>query len=80
MHAELRHTASATGYSEDAGTLLILPCGAENLSTILSYLPAPHPPVDMLICPYYLFHPLATIHHLSIGHRGAETRGAAVVL
>ncbi|KAG1772459.1 hypothetical protein EV702DRAFT_1133990 [Suillus placidus] len=49
MHAELRRTASAAGYSEDAGTLLILPCGAENISTILSYLPAAHPPVDTLI-------------------------------
>ncbi|KAG0693241.1 S-adenosyl-L-methionine-dependent methyltransferase [Suillus ampliporus] len=49
MHAELRRTASAAGYTEDAGTLLILPCGAEDISTILSYLPAPHPPIDTLI-------------------------------
>ncbi|KAG2346167.1 hypothetical protein BDR05DRAFT_946229 [Suillus weaverae] len=49
MHAALRRTASAAGHSEDAGTLLILPCGAENISTILSYLPAAHPPVDTLI-------------------------------
>ncbi|KAJ8591981.1 hypothetical protein M405DRAFT_813450 [Rhizopogon salebrosus TDB-379] len=49
MHTELRHVASAAGYSEDAGTLLILPCGAEDISTILSSLPAPHPPVDTLI-------------------------------
>lgn len=49
MHAELRRTASAAGYSEDAGTLLILSCGAEDISTILSALPAPHPPVDTLI-------------------------------
>jgi hypothetical protein len=49
MHAKLRRIASAAGYSEDAGTLLILTCGAENISTILSYLPAPHPPVDTII-------------------------------
>ncbi|KAG1900512.1 uncharacterized protein F5891DRAFT_1128413 [Suillus fuscotomentosus] len=49
MHAKLRRTASAAGYNEDNGTLLILPCGAENISTTLSYLPAPHPPVDTLI-------------------------------
>ncbi|KAG2125342.1 hypothetical protein DEU56DRAFT_743904 [Suillus clintonianus] len=49
MHAELRRTASAAGYTEDTGTLLILPCGAENISTILSSLPTPHPPIDTLI-------------------------------
>ncbi|KAG1727873.1 hypothetical protein EDB19DRAFT_173248 [Suillus lakei] len=49
MHAELHRTASAAGYSEDAGTLLILPCGAENISTILSHLSALHPPVNTLI-------------------------------
>ncbi|OAX38696.1 hypothetical protein K503DRAFT_770201 [Rhizopogon vinicolor AM-OR11-026] len=49
MHAKLRRVASAAGYSEDAGTLLILTCGAEDISTILSSLPAPHPPVDTLI-------------------------------
>jgi len=49
MHAELRRVTSAAGYSEDAGTLLILSCGAEDISTILSYLPGPHPPIDTLI-------------------------------
>ncbi|KAG0696368.1 hypothetical protein DFH29DRAFT_836942 [Suillus ampliporus] len=49
MHAQLRRTASAAGYNEDAGTLLILPCGAEDISTILSSLPSPHPPIDTLI-------------------------------
>lgn len=51
MHAELRRTASAAGYTESTGTLLILPCGAEHISTILSSLPTPlgHPPIDTLI-------------------------------
>ncbi|OJA08449.1 hypothetical protein AZE42_05045 [Rhizopogon vesiculosus] len=49
MHPELRRVASAAGYSEDAGTLLILSCGAEDISAILSSLPAPHPPIDTLI-------------------------------
>jgi hypothetical protein len=49
MHAELRRVASAAGYSEDAGTLLILSCGAEDISTILSSLPASHPPIDTLL-------------------------------
>jgi len=49
MHTELRRVASAAGYSEDAGTLLILSCGAEDISTILSSLPTSHPPVDTLI-------------------------------
>jgi hypothetical protein len=49
MHTELRRVASAAGYSEDTGTLLILSCGAEDISTILSSLPAPHPPIDTLI-------------------------------
>ncbi|KAG1850882.1 hypothetical protein F4604DRAFT_1807828 [Suillus subluteus] len=45
MHAEIRRTASAAGYTESTGTLLILSCGAEHISTILSSLP----PVDTLI-------------------------------
>ncbi|KAG1737191.1 hypothetical protein EDB19DRAFT_1895895 [Suillus lakei] len=49
MHAELRRTASAAGYTEASNTLLILPCGAEHISTILSSLPTPHPPIDILI-------------------------------
>ncbi|KAG1774148.1 hypothetical protein EV702DRAFT_1200645 [Suillus placidus] len=51
MHPELRRTASAAGYTESAGTLIILPCGAEHITTILSSLPTPlpHPPIDTLI-------------------------------
>jgi hypothetical protein len=49
MHAELRRVASGAGYSEDAGTLLILSCGAEDIATIFSSLPAPHPPIDTLL-------------------------------
>jgi len=49
MHTEQRRVASAAGYSEDAGTLLILSCGAEGISTIHSSLPTSHPPVDTLI-------------------------------
>ncbi|KAG1744948.1 uncharacterized protein EDB91DRAFT_1328250 [Suillus paluster] len=49
MHARLRSTAFAAGYSEEAGTLLILTCGAEDISTILLSLPSPHPPIDTLI-------------------------------
>lgn len=51
MHAELRRTASAAGYTESTGTLLILSCGAEHISTILSSLPTllGHPPIDTLI-------------------------------
>ncbi|KAG1734103.1 uncharacterized protein EDB91DRAFT_1057077 [Suillus paluster] len=49
MHAELHHTASATGYSQDDGTLLILPCGTEDITTIISSFPVTHPPVNTLI-------------------------------
>lgn len=51
MHAEIRRRASAAGYTESAGTLLILSCGVEQISTILSSLPTSlgHPPIDTLI-------------------------------
>jgi hypothetical protein len=49
IYTELRRAASAAGYSEDVGTLLILPFSAEDISTILSSLPVLHPPIDTLI-------------------------------
>ncbi|KAJ7072715.1 hypothetical protein C8F01DRAFT_258718 [Mycena amicta] len=46
MHARLRETAQAAGFSEDAGTLLILSCGAEDIETIRSSLDGP---VDTIV-------------------------------
>lgn len=38
MHAEIRKLAAAAGFTESAGTLLILPYGAEDTASILSAL------------------------------------------
>lgn len=36
MHQTLRSTANTAGFSESDGTLLILPCGAEDTASIIS--------------------------------------------
>ena len=36
MHSELRKVANAAGYTEEAGTLIILGCGAQDIQTINS--------------------------------------------
>nr|GAT56177.1 predicted protein [Mycena chlorophos] len=51
MHARLREIAEAAGFREDAGTLLILACGAEDADSILS---AVGGPVDTMIAMYTL--------------------------
>ncbi|KAF9807771.1 hypothetical protein IEO21_08047 [Rhodonia placenta] len=48
MHDEIRKRATAAGFTESAGTLLILPYGAEDIASIVSALGAPHS-VDTLI-------------------------------
>ena len=48
MHSEIRALAATKGFTEDAGTLQILPYGAEESSLILSALGGAHT-VDMLI-------------------------------
>jgi hypothetical protein len=40
MHPEIRKRASAAGYSEDDGSLLLLAAGVENLSVILNHMNA----------------------------------------
>ncbi|KAF7297987.1 hypothetical protein HMN09_01019600 [Mycena chlorophos] len=51
MHARLREIAEVAGFREDAGTLLILSCGAEDADSILS---AVGGPVDTMIAMYTL--------------------------
>lgn len=48
MHNEITMKANARGYTEEDGTLLILPCGAEDVATILTALDEPNS-VDTLI-------------------------------
>ncbi|PCH34640.1 hypothetical protein WOLCODRAFT_106332 [Wolfiporia cocos MD-104 SS10] len=48
MHDRIRERAATAGYTESAGTLLILPYGAEDISAIVSALGGPHS-VDTLI-------------------------------
>ncbi|KAI0808181.1 hypothetical protein C8Q74DRAFT_1189721 [Fomes fomentarius] len=48
MHSEIRILAATKGFTQDAGTLLILPYGAEELSLVLSALGGAHT-VDTLI-------------------------------
>jgi len=38
MHSDLRSLANAAGFTESDGTLLILSCGAEDISSIVSYI------------------------------------------
>jgi hypothetical protein len=49
MHEEIRKTANAEGFTEEAGTLLLLPYGAEETGLIVSALGGVHA-VDTLIC------------------------------
>ena len=55
MHPHIRARANEAGYHESDGTLLILSCGAEHTSTILSSLSLSRgasesaPPVDTII-------------------------------
>ena len=42
MHAEIRRIAGAAGFTEAAGTLLIVPYGAEDAALLLSALGGPH--------------------------------------
>lgn len=48
MHEEIRKAAAAAGFTEEAGSLLILPYGAEQTSLISSALGGPHA-VDTMI-------------------------------
>ncbi|KAF8120284.1 hypothetical protein EV363DRAFT_130196 [Boletus edulis] len=48
MHDAIRRTADAAGFSEPSGTLLILACGAEDTTTILTSLGG-YQPVDTLV-------------------------------
>lgn len=48
MHAELRKTANAAGFTEEDQTLLILPYGAEDITRILAALEKPHS-IDTLV-------------------------------
>jgi hypothetical protein len=50
MHPEIRKRAKEHGFTEDDGSLIILPYGAEQTSLILSALsPSGEPPVDFMI-------------------------------
>ncbi|RDB21910.1 Methyltransferase-like protein 7B [Hypsizygus marmoreus] len=51
MHSHIRSIANAAGFTEADSTLLILSCGAEDTTSILSSLSSPihEPPVDTLI-------------------------------
>ncbi|EMD35916.1 hypothetical protein CERSUDRAFT_85003 [Gelatoporia subvermispora B] len=49
MHEEIRKIANKAGWTEEAGTLLILPYGAENTSVISSALGGPLS-VDTVVC------------------------------
>lgn len=40
MHSRLRQTASKAGFQEENGSFLLIPCGAENIDTILAALSA----------------------------------------
>ena len=42
MHAKIREIAGEAGFSEDAGTLLIVPYGAEEIGFVISALGGPH--------------------------------------
>ncbi|KAJ7270105.1 hypothetical protein B0H12DRAFT_1044749 [Mycena haematopus] len=46
MHPRIREMASAAGFNESDGTLLILSCGAEDTASILS---SAHTPVDTIV-------------------------------
>jgi SAM-dependent methyltransferase len=48
MHAEIRKFANAAGFTEEAGTLVLIAYGAEDISLIISALGGPHT-VDTII-------------------------------
>ena len=48
MHDEIRRAADAAGFSEAAGTFVLLACGAEDTTTILTSLGG-YQPVDTLV-------------------------------
>lgn len=48
MHGEIRRAANASGFTEEAGTLVLLSCGAEDTTTILTSLGG-YQPVDTLV-------------------------------
>ena len=48
MHTEIRALAASKGFTEEAGTLLVVPYGAEDISLVLSALGGPRS-VDTLI-------------------------------
>ena len=48
MHSEIRTLAATRGFTEDAGNLLMLPYGAEEISLIVSALGG-HNTVDSMI-------------------------------
>jgi len=49
MYPHIRASAAGTGFSEEDGSLVILSCGAEDVSSILEALGATQPPVDTII-------------------------------
>ncbi|KAH7886773.1 S-adenosyl-L-methionine-dependent methyltransferase [Phlebopus sp. FC_14] len=48
MHEELRRAANAAGFSESSGTFVLLSCGAEDITTILTSLGG-YQPVDTIM-------------------------------
>jgi hypothetical protein len=49
MYPHIRTSAMDAGFSEEDGTLVILSCGAEDVSSILEVLGATQPPVDTIV-------------------------------
>jgi hypothetical protein len=49
MHRHIRASANGAGFTEEDGTLVILSCGAEDVSSILEALGATEPPVDTIV-------------------------------
>jgi hypothetical protein len=49
MHPKIRATANAAGFDEASGTLVILGCGAEDISAVLAGLDGKEHTVDTLI-------------------------------
>ena len=49
MHPYIRTSASGAGFNEEDGSLVILSCGAEDVSSILEALGATRPPVDTIV-------------------------------
>ena len=49
MHSLIRASAKAAGFTEEDGTLVIIPCGAQDTSSILEALEATQPPVETIV-------------------------------